>query len=734
MKFKHIIYPALLCVSMSLMMLSCAKDEKPVENTITLSSTDDNVSVEDAVHATANIPPTGGTITLNIDCPAEWTLLHDADEPWYEYSVDGNVLTLSAGEIVSNYQRTSMIRVWDSQSSWAYITVNQIGSEAAAIELDVDSLNFPEWGGRSVIRVSSNKEWTVTGYEDAEWMDVSVVGDSVVVTTSTNEVAERLSAMLKFSCGTEVNNTAVEIPVYQEPWTEAYLTLSQPLAAMPADGGHISLEITSNRPVTAASSASWLKAEVVDTVLVLTSDKVNAGTEPAMVIVSTPDEAPAKDTVTVTPYGDPMVLGYTIPASSEVEVYVPLSVSSDMATNVYVDWGDGSSGIMYASGGGAFTRPGHIYESAGNYTVKIYGVCPVLMTGFGSEDWASCLTSVDSWGSFRFTGSMNYGLYGTGIKRLPANTGEVMRKVTSFNSMFQGSALEEIPSGLFSGTSATSLSAVFRECANLKTIPADLFEGAENLTSVTAMFMGSGVEEIPAGLFNPLPNLRTLTNVFAECYNIKSIPAGIFAKNPELTGVSGVFRSTAIIEIPADLFANNPKIYQVYELFFGCTGITEIPQGLFNNLSGLMYANGIFNGCTSLTSVPSVLFADCPQLTETSYLFNGCTSLETVPADMFSACPELTNISNLFTGCTSLSEVPVSIFDNNRKLNNVAGLFQGCSSITGESPYTMSGDAKVHLYERENHTDEFTRISRFTDSFDGAAGFTDYASVPDWWK
>lgn len=734
MKFKHIIYPALLCVSMSLMMLSCAEDERPVENTITLSSTDENVSVEDAAHATANIPPTGGTVSLNIESTAEWTLLHDAEEPWYEYSVDGNVLTLSAGEIVSDYRRTSMIRVWDSQSSWAYITVNQTGSDAAAIELDVDSLNFPEWGGRSVIRVSSNKEWTVSGYEDAGWMEVSVEGDSVVVTTSTNEVAERLSATLKFSCGTEINNTAVEIPVSQEPWTEAYLSLSQPLAAVPADGGHLSLEITSNRPVTAESSASWLRAEVVDTVLVLTSDKADAGTEPAMVIVSTPDETPAKDTVTVTPYSDPMVLGYTIPASSEVEVYVPLSVSSGMATNVYVDWGDGSSGIMYASGDGAFTRPGHIYESAGNYTVRIYGVCPALMTGFGSEDWAPCLTSVDSWGSFRFTGSMNYGLYGTGIKRLPANTGEVMRNVTSFNSMFQGSALEEIPSGLFSGTSVTSLSAVFRECVGLKTIPAGLFEGAENLTSVTAMFMGAGVEEIPAGLFDPLPNLRTLTNVFAECYNLKSIPAGIFAKNAELSSVSGVFRNTAITEIPADLFADNPMIYQVNEMFFGCTGITEIPQGLFDNLAALQYAVGIFNGCTSLETIPAGLFTACPQLTDASWLFSGCTSLETVPADMFSACPELTNISNLFTGCTSLSEVPVSIFDNNRKLNNVAGLFQGCSSVTGESPYTMSGDAKVHLYERENHTDEFTRINRFTDSFDGAAGFTDYASVPDWWK
>ena len=177
MKFKHIIYPALLCLSMSLVMVSCTEDEKPVENTITLSFLQMRMCLWKMPRMRLpNIPPTGGTVSLNIESTAEWTLLHDAEEPWYEYSVDGNVLTLSAGEIVSNYQRTSMIRVWDSQASWAYITVNQIGSEAAVIELDADSLNFPEWGGRSVIRVSSNKEWTVTGYENAEWMEVSAAG------------------------------------------------------------------------------------------------------------------------------------------------------------------------------------------------------------------------------------------------------------------------------------------------------------------------------------------------------------------------------------------------------------------------------------------------------------------------------------------------------------------------------------------------------------------------------
>lgn len=728
---SHIIYSVLLYVVLAF-IVSCTENRLQT-NTISLSSSDENVIIEDAAHATVNIPAIGGSVSLSIEYDGEWILLHDNEDPWYEFSVDGNVLTLSAGEIVSDYVRTSMIRVWDSNFSWAYVTVCQSGSEEAALDIDVDSLNFPEWGGSAVVKVSSNKEWTITGYEDIGWLDVSVAGDSVLVSTSTNEVPERMMAVLRFSNGTEVNNATVDLPVFQEPWTEAYLTLSQPEAAIPVCGGSIRLDITSNRPAVASSSADWLKAEVVDSVLVLVAEKVDADTEPAEVTVSTPDDSPATATVTVTPYDDPMVLGYTIPEASDVEVYVPLSVSSDVSTNVYVDWGDGMSDVMYASGNGAFTRPGHVYESAGNYMVKIYGMCGSLMTGFGSENWAKCLTSVDSWGSFRFS-SVNYGLYYTGVKKLPDNTAEVMRNVTKFDSFLQGSDLEEIPSAMFSGTSATTLSAVFRDCANLKTVPADLFDDAGNITSVTALFMGTGVEEIPAGLFDPLLKLRILTNVFAECYNITSIPEGIFDCNTELQSVSGVFRNTAVTEIPGSLLANNTKIYQIFEMFYGCTGIKEIPQGLFDNVAGLMYGSGIFSGCTSLQSVPSGLFSASSQLSDVSYLFEGCTSLKTVPSDMFSACTELSNVSYMFAGCTSLSDIPVSVFDTNRKISDVSGLFQGCSAVSGESPYTMVGEAKVHLYDRENYTDQFARISRFTYSFNGASGFDDYASVPDWWK
>ena len=696
---KNIIKFALAGV-LTLFIASCA-EEMPATDAVKLTSSDGNVTIQDDRHAVASIAETGGTVSLQIESAAEYTLLHDSENPWYEYSLEGNTLTLSAGEIVSNYVRSAQIRVWDGNASWAYIKVSQTGSEAASISLDKDDLEFPEWGDTFTVNVESNKEWTVTGHENASWMEVSFDENTITVKTFTNNDPERKEAVLVLTNGTEVNHTSIELPVYQAPWTEAYLSIPQNVAVVPETGGEIRLPVTSNRPVEASSSASWMEASVVDAVLVLVAKGTEAGSEPAVVTLTTPDDVPATTTISVTPCGDPMILGYTIPAGDPIEVSVPLSAPA----NAYVDWGDGASDTMFAEGSGAFTRPTHTYEKPGEYEVRIYGTCGALMTGFGSEGWGGCITSIESWGSLGFTG-MNYGLYGTGIKRLPENTGEILKNVTTLNSAFQKSSLEELPSGMFNGVKASSLQAVFRECVSLKSIPADLFEGAENITSLTAMFMGSGLESIPAGLFDPLVNLNRLLNVFSESYDIAEIPVGIFDKNTELTSVSGVFRNTAITSVPEDLFKHNTKLNEVFEIFFGCIYLQSIPAGMFENNAELTSATGIFDGCSSLTAVPE---------------------------GMFDHCPELSSVERLFNLCTGLTSVPVSIFDNNKKLNNVVSLFNGCAAIVSESPYTMVGEEKVHLWERENHTDVFLRVSRFTSCFTGAVKFADYGSIPEWW-
>ena len=57
----------------------------------------------------------------------------------------------------------------------------------------------------------------------------------------------------------------------------------------------------------------------------------------------------------------------------------------------------------------------------------------------------------------------------------------------------------------------------------------------------------------------------------------------------------------------------------------------------------------------------------------------------------------------------------------------------GCKALTGESPYTIVNDAKVHLYERTSALG-FSTVSTKTDCFDGCTGLSDYGDMPTTWK
>mgnify|MGYP007132127645 FL=1 len=57
-----------------------------------------------------------------------------------------------------------------------------------------------------------------------------------------------------------------------------------------------------------------------------------------------------------------------------------------------------------------------------------------------------------------------------------------------------------------------------------------------------------------------------------------------------------------------------------------------------------------------------------------------------------------------------------------------------CWNLTGESPYTMIDDQKVHLYERANYPKHFTTPTDFKYTFSSCTGLTDYAQIPSDWK
>ena len=121
-------------------------------------------------------------------------------------------------------------------------------------------------------------------------------------------------------------------------------------------------------------------------------------------------------------------------------------------------------------------------------------------------------------------------------------------------------------------------------------------------------------------------------------------------------------------------------------------------------------------------------------VTDLSYAFFGCLALKSIPENLFANCPEVTDISRAFEDCWALKSIPSSLFDNNRKVTSFSETFRGCTAFTGESPYTMIGDKKVHLYERVNYPDHFTEPTVFWDCFYDSTDMRDYIQAPDDWK
>lgn len=173
--------------------------------------------------------------------------------------------------------------------------------------------------------------------------------------------------------------------------------------------------------------------------------------------------------------------------------------------------------------------------------------------------------------------------------------------------------------------------------------------------------------------------------------------------------------------------------------FMGCKSLKEVPDSLFAWYGGESLS-GLFLDCEALESIPAHIFAKCSSVHNFISIFECCSSLTAVPEGLFDDCPEAVELQAAFKGCTGLTSVPVSLFDNNRKVRIFRETFMGCDMVSGESPYTLIGSEKVHLYERENFRDEFKVPVEYDDCFQPfgyifvSPKWADYGNIPQSWK
>ena len=258
-------------------------------------------------------------------------------------------------------------------------------------------------------------------------------------------------------------------------------------------------------------------------------------------------------------------------------------------------------------------------------------------------------------------------------------------QIKSLKNAFKGTSMTQIPlpeePDLFANVE--SISGAFEKMAALTTAPEGLFDTAINVTDASNLFYDcKALESVPENFFSNMTKLEDISNMFYNCQSLKQVPVDLFKSNTAVSMVTALFSYSGLESIPAGFFDFGENIKMMITIFAGCEKLKEIPDGLFDKL------------------------------------------------------PEITRFQSTFLNCTSLTSIPTALFDNCKKLNIIQYMFKGCTGLTGESPYTMVDGVKVHLYERNDHLDVFTKIppKDAKGTFAECTGLSDYATMPDKYK
>lgn len=229
--------------------------------------------------------------------------------------------------------------------------------------------------------------------------------------------------------------------------------------------------------------------------------------------------------------------------------------------------------------------------------------------------------------------------------------------------------------------------------------------------------------------------LVDMMSAFSGCTELTYIAAD-YEQNPfaDVERFNYAFAGcTSLTEIPEKMFSGCRQMTTGYEsLFKDCTGLKKIPSGLFDNHIYTTSYKSTFENCTSLTEIPEGLFDKCIEAEDFTSTFKDCTSLTEIPSGLFDNCVDARRFDFTFQNCESLTEIPVELFRNCKEMSSLLLTFAGCKNLQGESPYTIVGSNKVHLYERssENGFNKPTGIACFSE----CTALSDFTGIPGNWK
>ncbi len=102
---------AMLLLATPVIGVACTEDTTEPA-TVTIASDSEGVTIS----ATGNsadvvLDPTGASATLNISSTGDWGVVGEDADTWCEIAKNGNEITVSAREFISDYTHTTMLRL-----------------------------------------------------------------------------------------------------------------------------------------------------------------------------------------------------------------------------------------------------------------------------------------------------------------------------------------------------------------------------------------------------------------------------------------------------------------------------------------------------------------------------------------------------------------------------------------------------------------------------------------------
>ena len=166
-------------------------------------------------------------------------------------------------------------------------------------------------------------------------------------------------------------------------------------------------------------------------------------------------------------------------------------------------------------------------------------------------------------------------------------------------------------------------------------------------------------------------NCKNLTEVFGidefeKVYDINNLFSGC----------------TSLITLPKTLNWDTSEVEKMNEIFSDCESLTESPDISKWNTSNVIYMQYLFSNCKSLRNIPDIKNWDTSNVKNMSHMFHNCENIEILPDISFWNVSKVENLSNLFSNCKSLKKIPDISKWTTRNVKTMNNIFLFCSSVS----------------------------------------------------